>query len=84
MTSQESLQGVWTHSRAKRTPLEWFIDRYRIARDKKSGIVNNPNGWFGDPRELIEVVCRIVHVSVESTHIVKALPEPIAIESDSD
>ena len=27
-----------------RTPLEWFIDRYRITQDQKSGIVNDPNG----------------------------------------
>ena len=60
-----------------RTPLEWFIDRYRITRDKESGIVNDPNAWFDDPRELIAMIRRIVHVSVESTRIVEGLPEPI-------
>ena len=25
-----------------RTPLEWFIDRYRLTQDKESGIVNDP------------------------------------------
>ena len=29
-----------------RTPLEWYIDRYRIKQDKESGIVNDPNGWL--------------------------------------
>ena len=33
-----------------RTPLEWLINRYRIVRDKHSGIVNDPNGWFVHPR----------------------------------
>ena len=33
-----------------RTPLGWFIDRYRITQDKGSGIVNDPNAWFDDPR----------------------------------
>ena len=60
-----------------RTPLEWFIDRYRITQDKESGIVNDPNAWFDDPHELIAVIRRIVHVSVESTRIVEGLPEPI-------
>ena len=60
-----------------RTPLEWFIDRYRITRNKGSGIVNDPNAWFDDPRELIAMIRRIVHVSVESTRIVEGLPEPI-------
>ncbi len=59
-----------------RTPLEWFIDRYRITRDKESGIVNDPNGWFDDPRDLIAAVRRIVHVSAETVHVVEHLPEP--------
>ena len=58
-----------------RTPLEWFIDRYRITRDKESGIVNDPNGWFDDPRDLVAAFRRIVHVSVETTRIVEGLPE---------
>ena len=58
-----------------RTPLEWFIDRYRITKDKRSGIVNDPNGWFDDPADLITAFRRIVHVSVETVRIVAALPE---------
>ena len=65
-----------------RTPLGWFIDRYKITQDKESGIVNDPNGWFGDPRDLIAAIRRIVHVSVESTRIIKGLPEPIVCEPD--
>ena len=57
-----------------RTPLEWFIDRYRISRDKESGIVNDPNGWFDDPRDLIAAIRRIVHVSVETVRVVEDLP----------
>ena len=57
-----------------RTPLEWFIDRYRIKRDKDSGILNDPNGWFEDPRDLVTAIERIVYVSVESTRIIEGLP----------
>ena len=39
-----------------RTPLEWYIDRYRIKKDKESGIVNDPNGWFEDPRVLVAAI----------------------------
>lgn len=59
-----------------RTPLEWFIDRYKITRDPHSGIINDPNGWFEDPRDLIAAFERIVHVSVETTAIVNNLPNP--------
>ena len=48
-----------------RTPLEWFINRYKITEDKKSGILNDPNGWFENPRDLITAIERIVHVSVD-------------------
>ena len=61
-----------------RTPIEWFIDRYRITRDKESGIVNDPNGWFGDPREQIAAIRRIVRVSVETARTVAGLPEPFS------
>ena len=59
-----------------RTPLGWFIDRYKIKTDPKSGITNDPNAWFDDPRDLITAIRRIVHVSVETTKIVENLPEP--------
>ena len=61
-----------------RTPLEWFIDRYRVTQDKESGIVNDPNGWFAQPEDLIAAIRRIVHVSVETVRIVASLPEPFA------
>ena len=68
-----------------RTPLEWFIDRYRIKKDNRSGIVNDPNGWFDDPRDLVSAFKRIVHVSVETVRIVKNLPAPFPLTgSDRD
>ena len=66
-----------------RTPLEWFVDRYRITKDRRSGIVNDPNGWFeDDPLELIASFKRIVHVSVETVRIVTGLPSPFAKPGD--
>ena len=67
-----------------RTPLEWFIDRYRITRDKDSGILNDPNGWFEEPSDLLAAIRRIVRISVETTHIVAGLPEPFDESSDDD
>ena len=64
-----------------RTPLEWFIDRYRIKRDKESGILNDPNGWFADPRDLVTAIERIVYVSVESTRIIEGLPSQLTDDS---
>ena len=65
-----------------RTPLEWFIDRYRIKRDKESGILNDPNGWFEDPRDLVTAIERIVHVSVESARIIEGLPSQLTDDTE--
>ena len=59
-----------------RTPLEWFIDRYRIRQDKHSGIVNDPNDWFQRPEDLITAIRRIVYVSVKTVATIATLPEP--------
>ena len=67
-----------------RTPLEWFIDRYYVKQDKESGIVNDPNGWFAQPEDLIAAIRRIVHVSVETTRIVAGLPEPFVDDGPQD
>jgi len=65
-----------------RTPLEWFIDRYKITQDKASGIVNDPNGWFQNPRDLVTAIARIVYVSVESARIIENLPSEITDDSN--
>ena len=67
-----------------RTPLEWYIDRYRITQDSKSGIVNDPNGWFEDHLDLIGAIKRIVFVSVESTRIINSLPSEISDSSQDN
>ena len=65
-----------------RTPLEWFIDRYYIRRDQESGIVNDPNGWFDEPKDLVAAIRRIVHLSVETVRITKGLPASLENEDD--
>ena len=60
-----------------RSALAWLIDRYQVTTDKTSGIVNDPNDWgmeHGQPRYILDLVRRIVTVSIETMKIVKALP----------
>ncbi len=60
-----------------RSALEWIIDRYWIKTDKASGIVNDPNDWsreHNDPRYIIDLIGRVVRVSVETMDIVDSLP----------
>ena len=61
-----------------RSPLGWFIDRYRVTKDKESGITNDPNAWFSDESAFIAAVRRIVHLSVETVRIVHSLPNALS------
>jgi predicted helicase len=64
-----------------RSALDWLIDRYQVRTDKDSSIVNDPNDWsreFGNPRYILDLVARVVTVSVETMKIVDSLP-PIDI-----
>ena len=60
-----------------RSGIDWIIDRYYIKTDKDSGIVNDPNQWGlerGDPRYIVDLIKRVVTVSVRTVEIVAGLP----------
>jgi predicted helicase len=66
-----------------RSAVEWIIDRYRLTKDTASGIVNDPNDWadeHGEPRYILDLLGRVVTVSVETMKIVDALPKLEIIE----
>ena len=50
------------------------MDRYQVRRDKASGIVNDPMTTLNDPRYIVDLVERIVTVSVKTMEIVRQLP----------
>ena len=54
--------------------LEWVMERYQFTRDKDSQITNDPNDWSDDPQYIINLVKRIVRVSLGTIKIVKSLP----------
>jgi len=64
--------------------IEWVMERYQVTTDKDSGIRNDPNDWCAehdDPRYIVDLVKRVVRVSVETVRIVKALPGTVASPS---
>ena len=59
-----------------RSALDWIIDRYQVKTDKDSGITNDPNAWgieHEDPRYVVDLIARIVRVSVETMKVVDGL-----------
>ena len=65
------------HVVGTRSGVDWLVDRYRVKTDKASGIMNDPNDWAreqGDPRYIVDLVGRVVALSVRTVEIVGALP----------
>ncbi|MBV2168571.1 MAG: DEAD/DEAH box helicase family protein [Bdellovibrio sp.] len=60
--------------------IEWIMERYAVTTDRDSGIKNDPNEWSDDPRYIVDLVKRIVRVSLETNRIVSELPKFELIE----
>ena len=57
-----------------KSAIEWIMERYAITTDKASGIVNDPNQWSDNPRYILELLLRIIQVSVDTVDLVAQLP----------
>lgn len=57
-----------------KSAIEWIMERYAVTVDKASGIKNDPNDWSDDPRYIVDLLRRVVRVSLESVRIVEGLP----------
>lgn len=57
--------------------IEWIMDRYQFSKDKDSQLVNDPNDWareHNDPQYILNLLKRIITVSLDTMKIVNALP----------
>jgi predicted helicase len=64
---------VYEYRLGNRSALEWVIDQYQVSTDKRSGITNDPN-HEDDPEYIVRLIGQVMHVSLETVKIVKALP----------
>ena len=63
-----------------KSALEWVMERYSYSVHPESKITNNPNAWgeeHGDPQYIVNLLLRIITVSVETIKITSTLP-PLA------
>ena len=65
---------AFAYKLGNRSALEWVIDRYQITTDKRSGIVNDPNSYSDNPQYIVQLIGKVVTVSVETVQIVVGLP----------
>lgn len=61
-----------------KSAIEWVMERYAVTTDKKSGITNDPNDWareHNDEKYILNLLLRVINVSVQTVEIVKELPK---------
>lgn len=66
-----------------RSPLEWVIDRYKVSRDKNSGIINDPNDYCREinrPDYIVDLIKRLITVSTQTQTLVRNLPPLVITE----
>ena len=56
-----------------RSALEWVIDQYQVATDRRSGLTSDPN-QADDPEYIARLVGKVVTVSLATVETVRALP----------
>ncbi|EGP5441160.1 helicase, partial [Enterococcus faecium] len=54
--------------------IEWIIDQYQVKKDKKSGIVDDPNEFSENPKYIFNLLLSIINVSMQTMDLVESLP----------
>ena len=66
-----------------KSAIDWVMERQAVTTDKDSGIVNDANLWatetMNNPRYPLELLQRVITVSLETMKIVNSLP-PLDID----
>ena len=57
-----------------KSAIEWIMDRYQITTQKDSRITNDPNGWSDHPRYMLDLLSKVIRVSMKTMEIVDTMP----------
>lgn len=69
-----------------KSALGWVIDRYQVTTDKKLLITNDPNDYcraVNNPRYIVDLIKRLVTVSLETQKLVGTLPRFEVLEDNA-
>ena len=61
-----------------KSAVEWIIDRYEVSIHKDSKIKNDPNDYLGetgDYKYIVNLLKKVINVSVQSVEIINNLPK---------
>jgi predicted helicase len=77
ITIQNIPERAYEYELGSRSAIAWVMEAWRVRTDKASGIVNDPNDWaieHDDPTYILDLVGRVVTVSMRTLEIVEGLP----------
>ncbi len=57
-----------------------LIDQYQVKKDKKSGIVDDPNEFSNNPKYIFNLLLSIINVSMQTIDLIESLPSLEIIE----
>ena len=57
-----------------KSAIEWIMERYAFTVNQESKITNNPNVWSDNPRYILDLLLRIIQLSLNTQHIIAKLP----------
>lgn len=77
ITIEEIPEPAYGYELGSRSAIAWVMESWRVKTDKASSITNDPNDWAterGDPTYVLDLVGRVVTVSMKTLAIVESLP----------
>jgi predicted helicase len=58
-----------------RSALDWVIDRHQVKEDPKTRITQDPNEWSSSPSYVLDLVGRVIQVSLDTVSLTASLPK---------
>jgi len=77
ITVENVPERAYDYELGSRSAIGWVMEAWRVRTDKASGIVNDPNDWaveHEDPTYILDLIGRVVTVSMRTLDIVDGLP----------
>ena len=79
ITVENIPEAVYDYIVNGKSAIEWVMERQAVSTDKKSGITNDANNYaietMHNPRYPLELLLRVITVSLETQKIVRSLPK---------
>jgi predicted helicase len=77
ITVENVPERAYDYELGSRSAIGWVMEAWRVRTDKASGLVNDPNDWaveHEEPTYILDLVGRVVTVSMRTLDIVEGLP----------